>query len=198
MEKQVIISIGRQYGSAGHEIAQKLSERLDVEFLDRNLFDEIGKVKHIDTNDLTKYDERPKKRLFSRTVRGYSNSPEENVAELQFALLKSKWADGDSFVVVGRCADDLFRNYDGFVSIFIVADEKEKLNRIMEINSIDEKRAKLKIERHDRKRRAYHDYFSKGGKWGDVNNYDLCINSSKLGIDGSVEFIYDYIQKFCK
>lgn len=198
MDKQIIISIGRQYGSAGHEIAEKLAQKLDIELLDRNLFEVIGKIKNIDTNDLTKYDEVPKKKLFSRTVRGFSNSPEENVAELQFALLKSKWADGESFVVVGRCADEIFRGYDGFLSIFIVGDEKEKLNRIMEINSIDEKKAKSKMERHDKKRKAYHDYFCKGGKWGDSGNYDLCINSSRLGIDGTVELINDYINKYLK
>ena len=196
MDKQIIISIGRQYGSAGHEIAEKLAAKLDINLLDRNLFEEIGKTKNIDTNELTKYDEVPRKKLFSRTVRGHTNSPEQNVAELQFALLKSKWADGDSFVVVGRCADDIFRGYKGFLSVFITGDEDEKLQRVMEIYKLDEKKARAKIERHDKKRKAYHDYFCKGGKWGDSGNYDLCFNSSKLGIEGSVNLIYDYIQKY--
>lgn len=194
MEKQIIISIGRQYGSAGHEIGRKLAEMLDIDFFDRNLFDEIGKVKNIDTNDLEKYDEVPRKKFFSRTVRGYSNSPEENVAELQFALLKSKWADGDSFVVVGRCADELFRGQDGFLSVFITADDDEKIKRIMEHRNFDERKARLAMERHDRKRRMYHDYFCKGGKWGDVKNYDICINSSRFGIDATVKYLYDSVQ----
>lgn len=194
-EKQIIISIGRQYGSAGHEIAKELAEKLEIDMYDRNLFEEIGRIRNIDTNDFEKYDEVPKKHFFSRTVKGYSNSPEENVAELQFALLKSKAADGDSFVVVGRCADELFRGMDGFVSIFITGDKEEKIKRIMEVRSMDRKRAELAIERHDRKRSRYHDYFCKGGKWGDVNNYDICINSSKLGISGTVDFLYDYIRK---
>lgn len=195
MEKQLIISIGRQYGSAGHEIGKILAEKLDIPVYDRNLFEEIGKIKNIDTNNLEKYDEVPKKRLFSRTVRGYSNSPEENVAELQFALLKSKAADGDSFIVVGRCADELFRGMDGFVSIFILGDMSEKVKRIMEIRNMDEKKALATIERHDRKRKMYHDYFCKNGSWGDCKNYDICINSSKLGIEGTAEFLYEYICK---
>lgn len=194
MDKQLIISIGRQYGSAGREIGMKLAERLDIPLYDRNLFDEIGKIKNIDTNNLEKYDEVPRKFFFSRKVNGYSNSPEENVAELQFGLLKSKAADGDSFVVVGRCADELFRGMDGFVSIFILADMDEKIKRIMQLRGMDEKKAKATIERHDRKRRLYHDYFCKGGKWGDCKNYDVCINSSRLGIDGTVDFIYHYIE----
>ena len=198
MGKQIIISIGRQYGSAGHEIGKKLAEKLDIPIYDRNLFDELGKVKGIDTNNLVKYDEKPKSRLFSRTVRGYSSSPEENVAELQFALLKSRWADGDSFVVVGRCADELFRGKEGFVSFFITGDIDERVKRIMSVRNMDEKTAKIAIDRHDRKRKQYHDYFSKGGKWGDVKNYDVCVNSSRLGIDGTVEFFYQYIQQIIK
>lgn len=193
--KQLIISIGRQYGSAGREIGLKLAEKLDIPLYDRNLFDEIGKVKNIDTNNLEKYDEVPRKFFFSRKVNGYSNSPEENVAELQFELLKSKAADGDSFIVVGRCADELFRGRAGFVSIFILADMEEKVKRIMQIRQMDEKKARSTIERHDRKRKMYHDYFCKGGKWGDCKNYDICVNSSRLGIEGTVNFLYDYIQK---
>ncbi|MCQ2583851.1 MAG: cytidylate kinase-like family protein [Treponema sp.] len=198
MGKQFIISIGRQYGSGGREIGEKLAKRLDVPLYDRNLFEEIGRIKGIDTNDLEKYDEAPKKHFFSRTVKGYSNSPEENVAELQFALLKSKWADGDSFIVLGRCADDLFRGTEGFVSIFILADTADRINRIENIRHMDEKKAKQAIERHDKKRKAYHDYFSIGGKWGDANNYDLCINSSRLGIDATADAIYDFIVKNLK
>lgn len=195
MDKQIIISIGRQYGSAGHEIGKLLAEKLDIPVYDRNLFEEIGKIKNIDTNNLEKYDEVPKKRLFSRTVRGYSNSPEENVAELQFALLKSKAYDGDSFLVVGRCADDLFRGMDGFISIFILGDMSEKVKRIMELRNMDEKKAIATIERHDRKRKMYHDYFCKSGQWGDCKNYDICINSSRLGIEGTVDFLYEYVRK---
>ncbi len=195
MDKQIIISISRQYGSAGHEIGVKLAEKLDIPLYDRNLFDEIGKIKNIDTNNLEKYDEVPRKKFFSRKVKGYSNSPEENVAELQFGLLKSKAADGDSFVVVGRCSDELFRGMDGFVSIFILADMDEKVKRIMQVRNMDEKRARAAIERHDKKRKAYHDYFCKNGKWGECKTYDICINSSRLGIDSTVEFLYDYIKE---
>ncbi len=195
MNRQLIVSIGREYGSAGREIAEKLAGKLNIELYDRNLLDEVADTKNVNTNDLEKYDEVPKKRFFSRTVRGYNNSPEANIAELQFALLKSKAADDDSFVVVGRCADDLFRGMRGFVSIFIYSDTKSKVERIMRLKNLDEKQALHKIERHDRKRAAYHNYFSKGGKWGERSNYDLCVNSGVLGIEGTVDFLYDYIQR---
>lgn len=199
MDKQIIISIGREYGSAGHIVAKQLAERLGIEVFDRNLLDEIAGIKNVDTNNLKQYDEKPKLKLFSRTVRGYSNSPEENIAELQFALLKSKAADGDSFVIVGRCADHVFSGMDNFISIFIYADTEAKIERVISRHEgLDRKAAIKKIEQHNRKRAAYHDYFCKEGKWGDRKAYDICVNSSKLGIEGTTQLLYNYIQQRIK
>ncbi|MCR5613308.1 cytidylate kinase-like family protein [Treponema sp.] len=195
MNKQLIISIGREYGSGGHEVARKLAAKLDIPFYDRNLLDEVAQNKDADVEELSQYDEAPHKPFFSRTVRGFSNSPAVNVAELQFALLKSKAADEDSFVVVGRCADELFRNEKNAISFFIYSDHDEKIKRIVEHLNISEKDALKKMERHDKSRRAYHDYFS-SYKWGETKTYDLCLNSSKLGIDGTVDFLYEYIKMY--
>ena len=196
MGKQVIISIGREYGSAGHLIAEKVAAKLNMDLYDRNLLDEVADVKHVDTNNLSKYDEKPHRLFGSRTVRGYSNSPEANVAQLQLALLKSKAADGDSFVIVGRCADDIFRGMENFISIFIYADREARIKRVLERHpQLDEKQAIKKIERHDRNRAAYHNYFAKGGKWGDKANYDLCVNSTRLGLEGTVDFLCKYIEQ---
>ena len=122
MKKQLIISIGREYGSRGHEIGEKLSKKLGLDLYDRNILDEVAIQNGANVEDLSKYDERPKHHFFSRTVRGYSNNPAVNVAELQFALLKSKAADGDSFIVIGRCSDEIFKGIAETVSIFITAD----------------------------------------------------------------------------
>lgn len=197
MEKQIIISIGREYGSAGHIVAKQLADKLGIEVFDRNLLDEVAGIKNVDTNNLKKYDEKPKLKLFSRTVRGHSSSPEENIAELQFAFLKSKAADGDSFVIVGRCADDIFHGMENFISIFIYADMEAKIKRVIDRHEgLDRKAAIKKIEQHNKKRAAYHDYFcKKSGKWGDRRAYDLCVNSSKLGIEGTTELVYNYIQQ---
>lgn len=141
------------------------------------------------------YDEKPRRLFLSRTVRGYSNSPELNVAELQFALLKSKAADEDSFVVVGRCSDKIFDGIAPVISIFICADKKDRISRIEEIRNLSEKDALKKIEKHDKRRASYHDFYTKR-KWGFASAYDVCVNSSVLGIDGTVDFLYDYVQKY--
>ena len=196
MEKQIIISICREHGSEGHKIAELLAQKLDFPLYDKNIFEEIGRTKGIDTNDISKYDERPRRFFITRKVNGHSNSPEENVAELQFALLKSKAADGDSFVVVGRCSDQLFRGMDGAISIFITGDMPDKIAHLMDIENRTESDAKKEIEKHDKRRRQYHDYFFPNSKWADSRSYDICVNSSLLGLEGTVEFLYDFINKF--
>ena len=196
MEKQIIISIGREHGSEGHKIAELLAQKLDFPLYDKNIFEEIGRTKGIDTNDISKYDERPRRFFITRKVNGHSNSPEENVAELQFALLKSKAADGDSFVVVGRCSDQLFRGMEGAISIFITGDMPDKIAHLMDIENRTEADAKKEIEKHDKRRRQYHDYFFPNRKWADSRSYDICVNSSRLGVEGTVEFLYDFINKF--
>ena len=197
MDKQIIISIGREFGSGGHEIGRKIAKLLDIPFYDRNLLDEIADAKNVDAKKLEKYDEAPSRMFLSRTVRGFSNSPSVNVAEMQFDLLREKAAAGESFVIVGRCSEDLFKEVKGLFSVFILGDYETKLDRVMERRSLSAKEAALAIERHDRNRKAYHNHFC-NGKWGDSRNYDMCINSSRLGVDGTVEYLKDYVDRFIK
>ena len=199
MEKQIIISIGREYGSAGHEIGRKLAAKLEIPFYDRNLLDEFADQKDVDADVLAKYDEKPRRFFFSRTVsvRGQSvnNSPAQNVADIQFALLKGKAYDDDSFVICGRCADQVLKEFPAHFSVFVTADYDAKVKRVMEKRNMSEKEAKKTIEKHDKTRRAYHDYFAKT-KWGQAGSYDLCVNSTVLGIDGTVDMLADYAKRF--
>lgn len=196
MNKQIIISIGRQYGSAGDKIAEILAAKFGIPVYNRNLLEEIARIKHIDTNDLEKYDEIPRNLFSSRKIKGYSNSPEENVAELQFALLRSRAADGDSFVVVGRCGDEIFHGEKCAVAVFIRGDKEDRIRRVMEIRGMNEKKALAAVERHDKKRKRYHDYFCTRYNWENCKNYDICVNSSKFGIEGTAEFLYEYISRY--
>lgn len=199
MEKQIIISIGREYGSAGHEIGRKLAAKLEIPFYDRNLLDEFADQKDVDADLLAKYDEKPRRFFFSRTVpvrgQNFTNSPAQSVADIQFALLKGKAYDDDSFVVCGRCADEVLKDFPAMFSVFITADYDAKVKRVMEKRNMSEKEAKKTIEKHDKTRRAYHDYFCKT-KWGVAGSYDLCVNSTVLGIDGTVDMLVEYAKRF--
>lgn len=193
MSKQMIISISREYGSGGHEIAKKLSERLGVSFYDRNMLDDIAKYMNVDVDNLHKYDEKRKKPIISRTVRGHSNSPEEIIAEIQFNYLKNKAETGESFVVVGRCAEQVLRDYPGMIPIFILGDENEKSKRIQMIRNVTASEALSIMARHDKTRKAYHNSHC-SNKWGDSRGYEISINSSKLGIEHTVDLLVDFIK----
>lgn len=197
MNKQLIITVGREYGSAGHEIAEKLAGKLGIDFVDRNLLKDIAALKNLDHEELEKYDEKPIRWFSSRTVRNHSNSIEENIAQLQFNYLKELAHQGKSFVVVGRCAENVLQACPNMVSLFILGDMECKIERVMRVYSISRKEAMDKIRRHDKSRKKYHNDHCGGKKWGDSRNYEICINSSKLGVDATVEYLYSYItQRF--
>lgn len=194
MEGQLIISVGREYGSGGHEIADQLSKHYGIQMYDHNLLDEIAAEKNLDMQNLRGLDEKHRSRLASRTVRGYSSSPEENLYLLQFDYLKSRAASGESFVVVGRCSETILKEYDSLISIFVLGDMDRKIERIMRLYQLSEEQAVRKIREKDMKRRRYHNGHC-DGKWGDSRNYDISINSSRLGIDETVALLSDYIDR---
>lgn len=197
MGKQIIIAIGREFGSAGHEIAERVAKDLNLAIYDRKLLDDLA-VKHgMDPTVLERYDERAKPMFLTRTVKGHTNSLSVAVAELQFKYMQEKAESGESFVVVGRCAETVLAKYDGLISIFVLGDKETKLNRVMEKYELNKDQALAKMNRHDKKRKAYHNAYSKY-PWGDSREYDMCINSSKLGIDGTVHMIEAYVKERCK
>ena len=192
MEQQLIISIGREYGSGGHEIAEKLSNHYGIQLLDHNLLDEIAAKKNLKMDHLKELDEKHKNPLSSRTVRGYSSSPEENLLYLQFDYLRDKADAGESFVIVGRCSETILKQYEHMISIFILADRDKRIERIMRLYHLTENQAVKKIREKDTSRKRYHNSFCVG-RWGDCKNYDISPNSSNLGIDGTVRLLTYYI-----
>lgn len=194
MDKQLIISVGREFGSGGHVIAERLADHYGIPLLDHNMLDEIAADKRLEAGHLKDFDEKHKNPLVSRTVRGFSSSPEENVHLLQFDYLRKKAENGESFVVVGRCSENVLKDFEGLVSIFVLGDKKKKVERIMELYQMPEELAEKMICEKDMKRKRYHNGFCEG-KWGDSRNYDISINSSKLGMDGTVEILIDFIDK---
>lgn len=193
MEKQVIVAISREYGSGGHEIARLIAEHLGLKLYDRRILDEIAKEKDIKIEYLEKYEEKPSKKYLTRRVGQYSSSIEEIIAEMQFEFIKNKAESGESFVIVGRCAETVLRGYEGLITIFIGGDKEVKNQRIQEVYKISRDEAETKRKRHDKTRKLYHNRHS-DFKWGDSRNYDVCINSSKLGIEKTALNLESYIQ----
>ena len=192
MSSQLIISVGREFGSAGHEIAQKLADHYNIPLLDSNLLQEVASEKNLDVQIFKGLDEKTKKAGLYRTVRGFSSHPEDNVAFLQFDYLRKKARKGDSFVVVGRCSEDVLKEFDALISIFVLGDLECKTTRIKELYGLSTFQAAKLIKEEDTKRKRYHNSFCEG-KWGDSRNHDISINSSKTGIDNTTKLLIDYI-----
>ncbi len=194
MKKQLLISISREYGSAGHEIAEKIAEHLGLKIYDRCILDEIANEMDVKVELLEKYDEKPKNHILSRRVGAHTNSMEEILAEIQFDFIREKAESGESFVIVGRCSETVLQEHEGLISIFVTGEKQHKLERIMRKYNLNEKEALAKIDKHDKKRRRYHNRHS-DNKWGDSRAYDVCINSSPLDVDGTVKILENYIQE---
>lgn len=194
MEKQVIIALGREFGSGGHYVAQKIAENFGIDYYDRRILAEISEENNIHIEYLEKYDEKKRKGILSKNVRGYTNSIEEIVAEMQFEYLRKKAEAGESFVIVGRCADEIFRGDRRLVSIFVLGDQEDKIRRVRERHNLSRTEACAKMRQNDRQRKKYHNGHSEM-KWGDSRGYDICINSSKLGIDKTAELLEEYIRE---
>ena len=150
---QLIISVGREFGSAGRAIAEELAKRFNIPVYDRHLITEIANKTGLTTEEIEKYNENPKHIIFSRSVRGYSNSIEDNIAEMQFDFIKKKAESGESFVVVGRCSETILKDYESLVSLFILGDMEEKVKRVMKVYELSEDDAKRLIEKKDKKRK---------------------------------------------
>ena len=207
MGNQIIISISREYGSEGHTIAKQIAKDLGLPFYDRNMLDEISsqrtllekyaKEKGFDPAVFAGVDEKPRNKLLSRRVKGYSNATEDNLAQMQFEFLRKKAASGESFVVLGRCSETILKEYDSLVSIFVTGNKNRKLKHVMEKFSLSETAAAAKITKHDAYRRRYHNHYS-DFKWGDSRNYDVCINSSRIGVEGTAKLLKKFVESVKK
>lgn len=192
MEKQVIIAIGRLYGSDGKDIGRAIAEALNIPFYDRNIIEHLADEMQVDPESLKKYEEKRRSFFFSRTVKGHSNAPEDHVANHQFDYIRRLADSKKSFVIVGRCAESVLRGNKNLITIFVTGDRDARIKRVMEKFSLSKAKATEKMDRHDRTRKAYHNYYS-NTRWGDPEYYDICINSSKLGIEKSAKALLRYI-----
>ena len=193
-DKQLIITIGREYGSGGHAIGEMLAEKLGIGFYDAEIIQRLSEKKGIKKETLSKYDEKPSPVLMNRSVRGYSTSLEEAVAEMQFKMIRKIAASGESFVLIGRCGETVLSKYDCLIRLFVLGDMDSRITRIMKRKRVSRKEAQKLIKTTDKRRKAYHNYYS-DGKWGASRTYDLTINSSRLGVEGTAEFLEEYIRR---
>ena len=193
-----IITVGRQYGSGGREVAKKLAEIMNVAFYDKELLAEASKESGICQEVMETYDEKQGKRSFFSMMGSFQGriDPGNMYLEMplnhriflaQFDAIR-KVADQGPCVIVGRCADYVLRDHENVLNIFIKASMEERVKRIEKLYGLDPMKAEESIRKADKQRATYYNYYATG-TWGDVANYHLCLDTGVLGVDGAVELI---------
>ena len=184
MKDQIIITMGREHGSGGHYIADMIARELGIKLYDKDSIESEIVSEGYSEELIRRMDEKPVNFFASRRIGRFSNSLEVNVAEKTFDMIRAKAASGESFLLIGRCGEQVLKDDPHRVSLFIGGDPHAKLCRVMEKKGLSAEEAIEEIRTVDHQRKAYHNYYCEM-KWGDARAYDLTVKSDVLGMEGT-------------
>lgn len=198
MADNYVITIGRQSGSGGREIARKLAEKLGVKCYDKELLEKAAKDNGLCPQFMELYDEKPTNSfLYSLAMGTYSFRADSKPLMLQMYLAQfntiKEIAAQESCIIVGRCADYILTGYPNVVSVFVYGDLPARIERMAEELKLSPKEAEEYVAKTDKGRAGYYNYYT-NKKWGKAQSYDLCVDSLKLGIDETVDLIASYMK----
>ncbi len=191
-----VITIGRQFGSGGKEIGIRVAKELQIPCYDKELMKEAAKKSGLSEKIFESFDERPKSLLYSIAMDSYifslpgtgaGDSLEQQVYLATFDTVRQLASQGPC-VIIGRCADYALADDPNLLSLFISAPMKDRVARVAKRQNLTPEKARVLIQKTDRRRASYYEYYS-SQRWGAVESYDFCLNSSSLGLGGTVELI---------
>lgn len=203
MSKANIITISRTYGSNGKGIGKMLAKELGYNFYDKDIM-RLASEKTGLVEDYFKSDRSPKSSLLYSLAMGlysgqgvpiqYNDSlSDDRLFEIQSEIIREK-ADEGNCVFVGRCAAYVLRHYDNCLNVYIDTDMKVRIERIAKRFELDEAAAKKKIQKTDKKRKVYYSYYT-SREWSNPANFDLCLNTAKIGDEGAVALIKKWLEE---
>lgn len=196
MKKDIIITIGRQFGCGGKRIAEALGSKLGIPVYDHELIIKAAQESGFSAEFFKRSDE--KKRFFSLTsiFAGSYNSDTENymsdkgLFQIQCETIRSI-ADQGSAIIVGRCSDYVLRDRSNTLNVFLTSPLEDRVRRVSETEGVDLEKAEEIVVKQDRNRAEYYNYYT-FGNWGVASNYDICIDSSIAGIEGTADLIIEF------
>ena len=201
-----VVTIERGFGSGGRTVGKLLAQRLDVNYYNDELIRLASEESGINIELFGKSDERVKVNLFKRYNRSYGERlippdssdfvSNNNLFNYQAKIIRDL-ADKQSCGLIGRCADYILKDHPANVRVFVYADRGFCIRNVTELYGLSPDEADNKIQSIDKARASYYKYYT-GQSWDDVSNYDLCINSSKIGFDKTVDIIVDYLKTIGK
>ena len=197
-----LLSIGREFGSGGKYIGQELAKRLNIKCYDNELLAKVSENYNIDIKTLEKVDEKQKSSFWYSFATNYvfsSNneilpiSADDNLFLKQAKVIEDLY-DTESCFVIGRCSDYILKDKSNVIKLFIYASDIDfKIDRKMKFENIDRVKAKNKIEKIDKQRAEYYRRFT-SQIWGDKNNYEISIDTSKVGVEETINILENYIK----
>lgn len=194
-----IITVSRHYASGGREIGQKLAERLGTGYYDHELLEEAAKNSGIHQSHFVENDEKRTNSFLYllSTTYGQGGVPFDD--SLFFATQNAvrKIASEEDCVIIGRCADYALRDFEKVLNVFITAPLEVRVKRAVEVYGIAEKHAEDYVKRIDKQRVSYYNYYT-DKRWGQPQNYHICLDSSALGIDGTVDLLEKFAGEYFK
>lgn len=193
-----IITIGREFGSAGREIGYKIADDFGIKLYDKEMLNRAAKESGICEELFEAHDEKPTNSFLYSLVMdtyslGYSSGSytdmpiNHKVFLAQFDAIKKIASEGPC-ILVGRCADYALEEFDNVLTVFIHAKMEARIRRIARIYNLTDAKAKEMIQKTDKQRSSYYNYYT-NKKWSDAESYDICLDSSVLGIEGTAEAI---------
>ena len=203
-DKNYVIAIGRQFGCGGREVGQRVAQLLDINYYDKQLLLEASKSSGIHPEMFEAVDERTPKffpslwplnlAMAGSTFRGETPMSDDTIYKAQCQVMK-ELVDRKSCVIVGRTADFVLREYCPMVSVFLHAPIEDRVTRIVERGDCDTREAAEKRSDKANKLRSEYYNFYTDKLWGHAESYDLCLDSSLLGVEGTAQFIVDFVKR---
>lgn len=199
----MVVTIARQFGSGGREIGRKLAEKLDVKFYDKELISMAAKESGMSSEIFEQVDEKATNSLLYSLSMGaaaiggnFSISPQIPLNDRLFLLQHDiiKKVSVDPCVIVGRCADYVLKDRKDCIKIFIYADLQKRIEYAVKVHNVPKEKASSIVQKTDKSRANYYNYYSTE-KWGEVQNYDLCINTTSTTSEQAVDMIEFYLKK---
>ena len=201
-----VICIGRSLGSGGRLVGSELAKRFSIRFMDKEVLKLAACQSGIDQRFFETADERKgffgvlgdcispvSAGLSSLAGGGGEQLSREHLFQLQSDAMRDM-ASRESCVVVGRCADYVLREHPRMVSVFITADQQDRIRRISTLMSVDETEARRRMRAGDQQRAEFYNYYNGTHRWGEAATYDLCVNSSILGIPRTTDLIEQFVR----
>ena len=199
MEKKIIITIGRQFGSGGKAVAEALGKKLGIPVYDSELITRAAQESGFSKEFFTKSDE--KKRLFNLSsifAGSFIGDTENYMSDKGLFKIQSDTilsiAEQGSAIIVGRCSDYILRDMGCTLDVFLTSPAEVRARRVAERTGVTQEKAMEVIAKMDRSREEYYNYYT-FGNWGVASTYDLCLDSSLLGIEGTADHIIEFAKK---